>query len=180
MENSPSTIHGLRAIHDSDGTRLVFQWPLGAEYIHITQTPGDFPLRLITAQEYKRRGGVILPRVPGVFTFTLTHGDAAAEITCQTGQTTIFACIRRKWGWGKYATHALTLSADHPVPENTLQYIKQPADGVVYFFTEPLTDKPLTRHIQTNKHETITLQIADEASKDLYILKLDGGRHGTI
>jgi hypothetical protein len=126
---------------------------------------------LLTSDEYKRRGGYVLPKKPGIFTYFIfsdTQNKTGSKITCQTGKTTIRGTLKRKICFGKYTTHVLTLSSDYPVVGEVLSYQKQPFDGVVYSLYEPLGTKPLIRHILTKKHEGLEIFIADETKRRLY------------
>jgi hypothetical protein len=175
-------IQNLRCIRDSDCLRLTFQWPPEVDHVRIFKTESDdFDMdnanptdgKLLTLHEYKRRGGYVVPREPGIFTFYIGDG----KITCQTGRTTITGTIKRRFSFGAYTTHVLTLSADHPVREGVLCYTKRPktanrSEGMVYSFRETLNERPLVRHILTMRHECLEISVADETKKDLYDLRI--------
>ncbi|MCL2204453.1 MAG: hypothetical protein FWB88_11015 [Defluviitaleaceae bacterium] len=176
MLEHPLEIRDVRCIHDSDCVRLVFPWPEEVAYVYITRAGADEAQErvLLTIQEYKRRGGYAQPKTPGIFTFRIyrdVQGEPVGTITCQTGHTTIYGTLKRKWGVGAFVTHALTLASDYPVEANVLGYAKS-SDGVIYLFSEPLTREPLTRHILTARHEKIILHIADEKIRDQYIINV--------
>ncbi|MCL2603040.1 MAG: hypothetical protein FWD90_01005 [Defluviitaleaceae bacterium] len=190
-------VSDLRCVHDSDCVRLTFRWPIDADHVYVFRTKADETgnpparpaadlgrdpqnARLLTLQEYKRRGGYIIPNEPGIFTFYITtdlNEGAVESITCQTGRTTIRGTVKRKRGFGEYATHVLTLTSDYPTAGGELSYIKRCAYGagagdVVYSFQEPLGNVPLVRHILTRKHERLEILVADESKRGLYDLRI--------
>jgi len=180
-------LRDLRCIYDNDCIRLVFQWREGAEFVHVyrhgvgeenTAQEDFFPenARLLTLQEYKRRGGFIIQKEHGIFNFIVECQGQRESIQCKTGETLVQIHTRKKWQFGAFTRHEITLFSDFPTPANILCYEKIPFGGllkisekpIVYNFTEALTSEPLTRHILTNKFERLNIYVKEEKNKNLY------------
>ncbi|MCL2187560.1 MAG: hypothetical protein FWC16_10655 [Defluviitaleaceae bacterium] len=170
-------VKNLRVIYDSDATRLGFDWEENTDHVYIYKNDLPEPY-LVTLQEYKRRGGYIVPRETGVATFRVGEGENAEEIACVTGRAKIHARLSKKIFSTIHSVYILTLEADQPVPAHVIQYEKYPAlrenaEPVIYSFAEGIGTTPITRHIVTAKQEKITVSVTDESG--IYDLKISEG-----
>lgn len=193
-------IRDICAVNDSDCLRLTFRWPVGVEQVYVFRTDTtDFDIttaaadggKLLTLHEYKRRGGYIQAREPGIFTYFiypfLRNGGrdvcvlqtgTAHSLTCRTGFTTIRGKICKKWSPfdGDFVTYALTLQGDYPIPGETLCYVKSPG-GTVYPLYEAIGPEPLTRHVLVKQGEEIIPGVLRENERELYQFNIEV-KHG--
>ncbi|MCL2365009.1 MAG: hypothetical protein FWC71_10155 [Defluviitaleaceae bacterium] len=185
-------LNDLRAIHDSGGVRIVFEWPQGEAFVRVVRTLANQPVAscnqlvanchqlagsIFTLDEYKQRGGYIPPRDVGRFTFQFP--PYTNQLTCITARGCIRLQLCRKRGWGAWTTYVMKLYTDTSVPPGVLAYKKinahRDAIGVshsdmVYSFGESLHKGSTTRHILTKKNERLEFFIANEADRDIYEL----------
>ena len=187
-------LNDLRVIQDSNGVRIVFEWPEGEAYVRVVRVPAIQSVTqrdrltaeaqvpaptgsMLTQAEYKQHGGYLPPREAGRFTFQFP--PYANRLTCVTGQVHIQAQLRQKWGMGAQRTYIMKLHTDGFVPPGTLGYKKAAAHhatigdshaGVVYSFDEPLQPGNTTRHILTNKNERIEFFLTEDADREIYTL----------
>ncbi|MCL1845554.1 MAG: hypothetical protein FWF77_06600 [Defluviitaleaceae bacterium] len=103
--------------------RLIWSWPTGIETVQIHEN--DEPGRLYTLQEYKQRGGYILPKKPGRFTCYIGENSETDEnrITF-THKTEINISVREKFlfPWQKFKNFEIIFSSEHNVPEDIIHY----------------------------------------------------------
>ncbi|MCL2218192.1 MAG: hypothetical protein FWB91_14410 [Defluviitaleaceae bacterium] len=177
---------GVIKCHEEDsGIRLTFNWPSGIEQVYIFATRGNFDIRqaslgdgkLFTLQEYKKRGGCMMPKKPGVFTYYIcpflrenaedifADGMLQATHTCRIN---IDYTIRQRIG--RYKNHEITMLADYPVARGIVKYEKEPG-GVEYIFGEiPGPGRPVIRIARTAADESLRFFISEEFS-ELYNLR---------
>ncbi|MCL2839718.1 MAG: hypothetical protein FWE05_03010 [Defluviitaleaceae bacterium] len=167
---------------------LTFNWQSGIEQVYIFVVQGNcnnFDVnktslsdgRLFTLQEYKKRGGCVIPKKPGVFTYYICpflrenvddiFADEQMQIT-HTSRINIDFVIQEKIR--RHKIYEISIVADYPVARGVLKYIKEPI-GVEYTFSE-ISEKnqPITWIVRTEMNENLKLFI-DEAFVDLYNLR---------
>jgi len=183
---SQRELQDLRAIHDSGGVRIVFEWPQGEAFVRVVRVPATQPVAtcdplpngtLLTHDEYKQRGGYIPPGEVGRFTFQFP--PYINQLTCITARGRIDLQLRRKRGWGAWTAYIMKVHVSAQVPAGVLGYKKIAAvsatkgdlcPDMVYSFDEPLHMGNTTRHILTKKNERLAFFIADETHRDIYDL----------
>ena len=183
FEKSGEGVKNIKCREDGGNIRLTFNWPEGVEQVYVflgTTDANPAMARIFTIQEYKKRGGILLQKVPGVFTYYIcpfqrengedicfTPEDQGGQIT-HTTKINIDFTIREKIG--RHKNHEITLSADYPVNRGIVKYAKEPS-GIRYVFgeiTEP--GQQVTKIARTAVGEHLRLFI-DEEFSELYNLR---------
>jgi len=185
--------HVIKCHEEGRNIRLTFNWQSGIDQVYIFAAQGDFDVnranfsdgKMVTLQEYKKRGGCVMPKTPGVFTYYICPflRENAEDIfadgqmkTTHTNRINIDFAIREKIG--RHKNHEITITADYPVARGVVRYVKEPS-GVEYVFGEvPAPDLPVTKVARTEINESLQLFIAEEFS-DLYNLR-SFDKHGTV
>jgi len=178
-------VRNVKCYDEGENIRLTFAWPPEVEqvYIFINEDAG----RLFTLQEYKKCGGIVTCKTPGGCNYSIYASaredgeDVLWEQTDGLNQATfvhripIDFALREKVG--KYKNHEITLTAQHQVSRGAVACVKKMGgypqnlyDGVVYYFCEIETSRPLIRTMRTTISEYIRLFVA-EGFEDLYSLR---------
>jgi hypothetical protein len=196
-------VSNLKYNREGDEIRLTFRWPAAIPQVYIFKgTSGEFNIsqarlsdaRLYTLQEYKKMGGFMDKKTPGMHTYRVfpfiredgedvlvAQTDGENVITCLTGQVIIYFDLKERTSLlGREKVYSVKLSSTCEVGPDVVCYVKKEGgypeharDGTVYFFGEGLTPgQDLQRQIKTGKNEFIRLFIHDEAQEQLYALKL--------
>ncbi|MCL2357314.1 MAG: hypothetical protein FWC70_09200 [Defluviitaleaceae bacterium] len=148
----------MKYYDEGKNIRLTWSWAVGEETVTVCENGASG--KLYTLQEYKQRGGYVVPKKPGRFTYCIGENQISF-----THQTEINISVREKFlfPWQKFKNFEIIFFAEHDVPEDIICY----ADGCG--FSEPLKAKtPLTRIITTG--ESPRFFIRDENS-ELYKIK---------
>ena len=194
VAESDKIIKNIKCTDEGENIRLTWSWPQGIEQVYAFTSEELTGGKLFTLQEYKKRGGYILRKNPGVSTYYIYPflRKGGEDILCNqppgqnkisyTNQTIINFSVSEKFGLpflGQYyKNHEIILSSENDVPADIISYVKKEnnfpndaQDGVVYYFGEMLeAGKPLTRIVQTGKNEYISLFIRKE-NTELYVMK---------
>ena len=147
--------------------RLIWSWPPGVETIQISEN--DAAGKMYTLQEYKQRGGYILPKRPGRFTYRI--GENSENQIAFTQKTEINIVVRENFlfPWQKYKNFEIIFSAEYDVPEDIICY-KISSQGMTFSLGEPLVAKTQkTRIICTATNESPQFFIRKE--NELYEIK---------
>ena len=164
----------IKCFEEEKNIRLVFNWKDDFEQVYIFTNNAE--PRMFTLQEYKKRGGCLLPKTPGVFTYSVRpfkreNGEDVlydgASIT-HTCRITVNYSVKEKIA--RYKNFEITLNADHPVGREIIKY-KLKAGGVEYDFAELIkASAQITRVVRAKITDELNLYI-NEKFADLYILK---------
>lgn len=152
----------MKYYNEGKTVRLTWSWPAGVDTVDVCEN--DAPGKLYTLQEYKQRGGYVLPKKPGRFTYHIGENEISF-----THQTEIALQIREKnFPWQKLKNFEIICTAEHDVPPDIVCY---EINSTEYSLGEPLTAKnPLTRIISAEKNESVRFFITEENS-ELYTLQ---------
>jgi hypothetical protein len=196
-------VSNLKYSDEGDAIRLTFRWPAAIAQAYVFKGQRDgFDIesakpddaRLLTQQEYKKLGGFIDRKAPGVHTYRVfpfireggedilvAQSDGKNVITGLTGQVVIhFSLNERKSFLGREKVYTVSLNCTQEVSADVVCYVKKEGgypehsrDGTVYFLGEALTPgQTLERQIKTAKNEFIRLFIHDAANEHLYTLNM--------
>lgn len=177
-------IKKIKCYDEGDAIRLTFDWPQGISQVFISTEPDPAVGRLFTLQEYKKQAGYTTLKIQGAITFYIypSQREDGEDIIydptefAYTNPTIITFSLAEEIE--QYKNYRLTISANYPVPEEIICYVKKEnaipndiSDGVLYPFSEALTpNQPMTRIIRTTKNEYINLFIQDVNNAKLYQL----------
>jgi len=187
-------IKNVNCHDDDDRLRITFDWPPAVQQTHVHILRGEVEtVKLFTLQEYKKHSGFLAEKMAGETTFriyplvwSVTHGgicnstgnalgeyvlyDQAESNSVTFIEKTIITCSIKETT-GQYKNHEITLSANYPVPENIICYVKKEnglpqniIDGVLYHIREAVNPgQPIKRVVRTMKNEYIRFFVMDEA-----------------
>ncbi|MCL2578044.1 MAG: hypothetical protein FWE27_08345 [Defluviitaleaceae bacterium] len=161
-------ITNIKCREDGEKIKLTWSWPPEIELVYVNG-------KLFTLQEYKKRGGCFLGKIPGITTYQICpfkreNGEdilyEQSEITVSF-KTTINCAVKTGAFGSRYKNHVITLTSEHDVPTDIICYEK---GDITYFFGEPLkAETPIIRIVRTEKNEHIRLFIREEFT-ELYDL----------
>ncbi|MCL1863288.1 MAG: hypothetical protein FWF78_06970 [Defluviitaleaceae bacterium] len=161
-------------LEGKNSIRITWHWPVGVEQVYIL--PQE---KLYTLQEYKKFGGYIVKKQPGIFTYkihpilpeggstptTEPHGEVS--FVCKTE---IDYLVTKKSGFFE-----LALYSEYDVAEDVFCYAKN--DKFIYFFGEKLAaGKPILRIIKADADENLRVFIPEQNSVLYTLNKCDSMR----
>jgi len=181
IKKSLDIIKNIKCFEEKENIRFTFNWIDGFSEIYVFKSEDDYKMEngyLCTAHEYKKRGGLVLPKTYGRFFYSFypyrredgedvifDSEDSLNKIT-HTCKINISYSIKEKTG--RYKNYEVSFSSDNNVTSGVLKYSK---GNFIYDFNFCLKKgQEAIRIIRTNIDEEIKIYISEEKSF-LYNLK---------
>ncbi|MCL2199025.1 MAG: hypothetical protein FWB80_08895 [Defluviitaleaceae bacterium] len=188
FSEADKAIKNVRCLEGDDSVRITWHWPPEVEQVYIFPQDATESLadgKLFTAQEYKKLGGYVIKKKPGIFTYYIypflvagsrtlveqPHGENRAEHICKT---VIDYLVTKKNGFFE-----LALSSRYDVAEDIICYSKN--EGYTYFFGEKLVaGMPIMRVVKADFGESLNIFISEQNSALYTLNKCDTMGHGLL